>query len=69
MSVIWRRCFVCHADPCARWKSPPTLIFVDRYHRDDKADKGAKYRCRAHLSPQREEEIQARERERGFSLR
>jgi hypothetical protein len=55
------RCHVCHADPAGRWKQPPAMIFIDPYRED-----GKKYACRDHLSPEREDEIKARERERGL---
>jgi hypothetical protein len=29
------RCHVCNADPAARWKSPPAMIFRDPYREDD----------------------------------
>ena len=60
MSVIC--CGVCRRDPCGRWTPEPAMIFIDPY----RSDGGSKYRCRAHLSPQREEKIQQRERERGW---
>ena len=61
MTVI--KCHVCGADSCGRWTPEPAMIFIDSHRKDG----GTRYRCRTHLSPQREKEIQQRERERGWS--
>ena len=50
------KCHICSADPAARWLSPPQNIYVDRH----RSDGGSKYRCFAHLSERRREEIEAR---------
>lgn len=42
------------------------MIFIDLQHSDSKADKSAKYRCRAHVGPEKEAELQHREREGGW---
>jgi len=66
------RCHVCGADPCGRWKSPPAMIFCDRYREDGsirKDDSGQDvfvYACRDHLSEKREKEIQEREKDHGW---
>ena len=66
------RCHVCEADPAARWKSPPAIIFHDRYREDGskrKDDSGQDvfvYACRDHLSAKREEEIQKCETDRSW---
>ena len=52
------KCHVCNADPCGRWRLPPACIFIDPYRSD-----GGRYACRDHLTPKREEEIRARERD------
>ena len=54
----------CGADPGGRW-GKPALIFIDNHRKDG----GSKYRCREHLSPEREKEIQASERAKGFPFR
>ena len=65
-------CHICGADPAARCKSPPAMIFRDRYREDGsnrKDDSGQEifvYACRDHLSAKREEEIQKRETDRGW---
>ena len=56
MTVI--KCHVCGADPCARRTSPPAMIFIDNH----RSDGGSKYRCREHVSPTKEAELQTRER-------
>jgi hypothetical protein len=66
MAVIYRRCYVCNADPAARWATPAKMIFIDLHHKDNRQDPGAKFRCREHLSAKREEEIARREYERGW---
>jgi hypothetical protein len=53
----------CNADPVARWKSPPAIIFCDPYREDGSKRKDP---VRDHLSPKREEEIQRRELDRGW---
>jgi hypothetical protein len=66
------RCQVCGADPAGRWKSPPAMIFRDRYREDGsirKDDSGQDvfvYACRDHLSEKREKEIQEREKDHGW---
>jgi hypothetical protein len=55
------RC-LCGADPAGRWKSPPAMIFQDRYRGDGSKRDDIVYACRDHLSPKREEEIQEREK-------
>lgn len=57
-------CFHCGADPAGRWKQPPALIFIDPYRQAKPV-----YSCRADLTPQREAEIQAREKALGYPLR
>jgi hypothetical protein len=52
------RCQTCNADPAGRWKQPPAMIFID-------SNSGA-YGCRDHLSPAKENEIQAREAKLGL---
>ena len=61
MSVI--RCFACHSDPIGRWRQPPRCVFVDQFQTD------GQYRCRDHLSAEREQEIQRREHEQGWPKR
>jgi hypothetical protein len=58
------RCHVCHADPIGRWVQLPACVFVDPH----RTDGGSRYRCREHVSPQREGELQRRERELGFTI-
>jgi hypothetical protein len=65
MTVI--RCHVCGADPAGRWVQPPALVFIDEPPRC-KAREPSHYRCRAHLSAKREEEIQTRERALGWRI-
>jgi hypothetical protein len=50
----------CNADPDGRWKSPPAMIFHDRYWEDGskRTDTDFVHACRDHLSRKREEEIQ-----------
>jgi hypothetical protein len=66
------RCDVCGADPDGRWKSPPAMIFCDRYRgdgsirKDDSGQDVFMNACRDHLSPKGEQEIQKREKERGW---
>jgi hypothetical protein len=55
------KCQTCGADPCARWREPPAMIFVDPYR-----DEREKYACRDHLTEKREEEIKARENALGW---
>jgi hypothetical protein len=43
------------------------MIFIDSRHKNGGKDPGAKYRCREHLSAQREQGIQTRELERGYA--
>ena len=43
------RCNVCGADPCGRWKSPPAMIFGDRYREDGSTRKDDKPRGFARL--------------------
>jgi hypothetical protein len=38
------------------------MIFIDNH----RSDGGSKYRCREHVSPTKEAELQTRERERGW---
>ena len=61
------RC-LCNADPDGRWKSPPAMIFSDPYREDgsERKDPDFVYACRDHVSPKREEEIQRREKNRGW---
>jgi hypothetical protein len=42
------------------------MIFCDPYREDGSARDDRVYVCRDHLSPKREEEIQEREKERGW---
>ena len=63
------RCDTCDADPAARWKQPAALIFIDPYREDGSTRNDSVYACRDHLSPQRESEIQKREKDRGWTLR
>jgi hypothetical protein len=61
------RCCVCGADPAARWKSPPAMIFHDPYREDgSKRDDDIVYACRDHLSAKQEEEILKRETDRNW---
>jgi hypothetical protein len=60
------RCHVCNADPDGRWKSPPAMIFCDPYREDGSKRDDPVRACRDHLSPKRAEEIQERERDRGW---
>ena len=63
------RCPVCGADPDGRWKSPPAMIFRDRYREDGSIRKDDNdqdvflYACRDHLSVKREKESQEREKD------
>ena len=68
-------CHQCDADPIGRWKQPPAMIFHDRYPNPAKLekakaaeleDRGYLFSCREHVTPQRERELQQRERERGW---
>jgi hypothetical protein len=54
------RCHVCRADPAGRWRQPPAMIFIDHVNGEKR------YACRDHLSPEKEVEIKAREKERGL---
>ena len=62
------RCEVCNADPAGRWVQPAALIFWDHYRENGskRKDPDFVYACRDHLSAKGEEEIQKRERERGW---
>ena len=66
------RCRVCNADLAGRWKSPPAMIFRDRYREDGSVRKNENnqdifvHACRDHLSAQREKEIQEREKTLGW---
>jgi hypothetical protein len=57
------RCHACNAVPCGRWKSPPAMIFHDRYWKDGskRTDPDFVRACCDHLSWKREDEIQRRE--------
>ena len=56
------KCATCGADPCARWREPPMMIFIDH------VDGDRHHFCRDHLNPKREEEIKAREKSLGWPL-
>ena len=58
------RCHICHADPCARWREPPMMIFIDGRQSTD----GSQYRCRDHVSPAKDEKLKAREKELSLPL-
>ena len=58
MTVI--RCAICDRDPAGRWEQPPVCIFIDR--QDDRG----RYFCRDHVSTAKEEELKAREKDRGW---
>ena len=58
------RCHACQKDPAGHFKQPPALIFVDPY-----AEGGARYACREHVPPRKEEELQQHEQARGYKLR
>ena len=60
------RCNVCNADPAGLWKSSPAMIFCDPYREDGSARDEPVRACHAHLSARREEEIQEREKDRGW---
>ena len=62
------RCQSAGADPSGRWKSPPAMIFRDTYREDDgkREDDDFVHACRGHLSSKRDEEIQRREKDRGW---
>jgi hypothetical protein len=62
------KCDVCGADPGGRWVKPSALIFINRYVKDAEGNLRPERRCRAHVSPKREEALQAREAVLGFSL-
>jgi hypothetical protein len=67
--MIIIRCHVCGADPAGRWVQPPALIYIDEPPPDPKTHrrvdrKPEHYRCRAHVSEQKEEAIQKSERTR-----
>jgi hypothetical protein len=65
MSVTYRRCFVCGADPAGRWKQPAMMIFIDPHHKNGNA-KGARFHCREHVSAEKEKELQQRDLEGGW---
>ena len=57
------RCQVCGADPDGGWRSPPAMIFHDRYLEDGsirRRERPKRFRVRLpdHLSEKREKEIQ-----------
>ena len=54
------RCHLCHADPCGRW-GQRACIFVEPQPKGEE-----RYRCRDHVSPAKEQELKARDRERGW---
>jgi hypothetical protein len=56
------KCAPCGADPYARWREPPMLIFIDGRRSTD----GYQYECRDHLSQKRETEITVREKALGL---
>ena len=66
------RCNACSGDPVGRWTQPPAMVFRDRYLEDGSVRRDANnqvvfvHACRDHLSAKREEEIQAREGDRGW---
>jgi hypothetical protein len=61
------KCAVCDSDPLGRWRQPPAIIFPDPYAKGAAtSERGFVYACRDCLSPQREQEIARRERERGW---
>jgi hypothetical protein len=62
------RCHVCNADPAGRWRQPPAIIFIDPYQEDGGARDDPVYACRSHVSPKKEEAIQARELGRGWPI-
>ena len=64
--MITIRCETCGADPAGRWVQPPACIFIDGPPRVTRHP--SHYRCRAHLSAKREEEIQTRERALGWRI-
>jgi len=53
------KCATCGADPYARWREPPMMIFIDGRQSTD----GSQYRCRDHVSPAKDEKLKARETE------
>jgi hypothetical protein len=57
MSTI--RCVTCQRDPTGRWEQPPTCVFIDPHQE-------GRYFCRDHVSPAKEEELKAREKDRGW---
>jgi hypothetical protein len=57
------KCHVCNRDPAERWKQPPVCVFIE-----PELEGEERYRCREHMSPTKEAELKAREKERGFSL-
>jgi hypothetical protein len=59
MTVIC--CSVCRADPAARWVSPPAMIFIE-----PDLEGPERYRCRAHATPAKEEQLKSQEKELGL---
>ena len=59
-------CHVCNASPVGRWKTPPAMIFCDPYREYRSARDEPVRACRDHLSAKREQEIQEREKDRGW---
>jgi hypothetical protein len=58
------KCATCGSDPAARWRQPPKMIFIESL-----PEGAARYRCRDHVTPLKEEELQTREKALGWSLR
>lgn len=61
-NLMIARCETCGADPIARWREHPMMIFIDRHQ----STGDPQYFCRDHVSPAKEEELKAREKERGW---
>jgi hypothetical protein len=63
-------CWVCGADPAGfNPEQPPKNIFREDRHDDGSPRIDPIYACREHVSKRREQELQRREREHGFTIR
>jgi hypothetical protein len=60
MSII--RCHACQADPAARWRQSPMMVFIEPGREGPE-----RYACRTHVSTAKEAELQAREKERNLA--
>jgi hypothetical protein len=56
------KCETCGADPCARWREPPAMIFAEG------AGSNRRYFCRDHLPGEKKKQIEAREKALGLPI-